>query len=117
MVKNSRSVYSTSSGRLCPDCEKPVANCSCKVTITNNSIGNTVYLSCERKGRAGKEVTVIKEFPGNAMVLKLMASELKSQCGSGGTVSQGNIEIQGDHRNKLRLILESKGYRVKLSGG
>jgi translation initiation factor 1 len=115
--KSSRSVYSTSTGRLCPACEHPIAQCRCRDKSTELTNGNgTVYLFLERKGRGGKEVTVIKQLPLNPIALKILAAEFKSQCGSGGTVSNGNIEIQGNHRNKLKEALESKGYKVKLSG-
>jgi len=115
--KPSRSVYSTSTGRLCPACEHPITHCKCRAKTTEIATGNgIVYLFLERKGRGGKEVTVIKQLPLNQIALKIMAAEFKSQCGSGGTVSNSNIEIQGDHRNTLRATLESKGYMVKISG-
>ena len=115
--KSSRSVYSTSVGRLCPNCEYPKAKCICSSqTKFTNHPNSTVYLHRERKGRGGKEVTIIKQLPLNQIALKLMAKELKSKCGSGGTVSNGHIEIQGDRRDVLKNILESKGYLVKLSG-
>lgn len=115
--KSSRSVYSTNAGRLCPECENPVAKCNCgKVDALETPSNGIVYLSLERKGRSGKEVTVIKQLPLNQITLKIMAAEFKSRCGSGGTVNNGAIEIQGDHRNTLKTMLESTGYRVKLSG-
>lgn len=112
-------MYSTLSGRLCPGCGQAVAQCRCKAgkEAPPASGASTVYLHRERKGRAGKDVTVIKNLPLGAMELKLLASQLKTQCGSGGTVMDGNIEIQGDHRERLRSILEARGFRTRLSGG
>jgi translation initiation factor 1 len=60
---------------------------------------------------------LIKQIPLDQVALKLLASKLKNQCGSGGTVNQGVIEIQGNHREKLKTLLEAQGYQVKLSGG
>lgn len=115
--KPSRSVYSTSTGRLCPNCENPVAQCDCNKANAPESVGNSVVtISLETKGRGGKEVTVIKQLPLNPMALKIMAAEFKASCGSGGTVSNGNIEIQGDHRSTLEKNLESRGFRIKRSG-
>lgn len=70
----------------------------------------------ERKGRGGKEVSIIKQLPLNQIALKILAAEFKSEFGTGGTVTNGTIEIQGDHRIALKKKLESKGYIVKLSG-
>jgi translation initiation factor 1 len=116
--KSSRAVYSTSTGRLCPDCENPINACCCNEKNSTPPGGNgIVYLLLERKGRGGKEVSIIKQLPLNQIALTILAAEFKSEFGTGGTVTDGNIEIQGDHRNRLKEKLESKGYQVKLSGG
>ncbi len=71
----------------------------------------------ESKGRKGKGVTVITGLPLNKLALSELAKELKAQCGAGGTVRAGVIEIQGEHRDRLVLALQSRGYAAKKSGG
>jgi translation initiation factor 1 len=95
-----------------------VADCNCRTgTDVQKTSSGLIYISRERKGRGGKEVSVIKQLHLNQSGLKMLASKLKNRCGTGGTVSGRNIEIQGDHREKLKTLLESEGYQVKLSGG
>jgi len=77
----------------------------------------TVRVRRETAGRGGKTVTTIAGVPGSADALRDLAGELKRACGSGGTVKDGVIEIQGDHRERVLAHLESKGYRVKRAGG
>lgn len=69
------------------------------------------------KGRKGKKVTVISGFQHPPETLTKLAKTLKGQCGSGGTVKDNTIEIQGEHGPKLVALLTAKGYRAKLSGG
>jgi translation initiation factor 1 len=71
----------------------------------------------EVKGRRGKTVTSIEGIPLPEDELRLFASELKRLCGTGGSVKDGVIEIQGDHRDTLIAALESRGYTVKRAGG
>ncbi|HEY3698030.1 MAG TPA: translation initiation factor Sui1 [Spongiibacteraceae bacterium] len=112
-------VYSTDSGRLCPQCERPVIACVCKYTnkigITNAD--NVVRLQRQTQGRAGKPVIVITGLALPPEQLKKLAKLLKRSCGSGGTVKDGVIEIQGDHRTTLKAELERWGFKVKLTGG
>ena len=70
-----------------------------------------------RKGRKGKSVTIISGFAHNAETIEALAKKLKSQCGSGGTVRDNTIEIQGEHATKLVSLLIDKGYKAKISGG
>ncbi|GFE60530.1 stress response translation initiation inhibitor YciH [Geobacter sp. AOG2] len=77
----------------------------------------TVRLRREVKGRGGGTVIVITGIPLKGEALKELAGTLKKRCGSGGTVKEGVIEIQGDHRDTLLKELELRGYRVKLAGG
>ena len=76
-----------------------------------------VRIGRETKGRKGKGVTVIKGIPLNLEELKELAKQLKQKCGSGGTVKNNVIEIQGDHRDKLIEELSAQGYKVVRSGG
>ncbi len=70
-------------------------------------------LRIEKSGRAGKTVTVIDSLPRNRAFLDTLATELKRACGAGGTAGDDRIEIQGDHRPALRVLLERKGFRVR----
>jgi translation initiation factor 1 len=112
-------VFSTGQGRMCPGCEKPVANCECaeqrKSTVAGS--GKTVSVGRETKGRKGKGVTVIKGLPLSHLDLLSLAASLKRKCGSGGTVRDGFIEIQGDFRDALVKELSLQGFAAKRSGG
>ena len=78
---------------------------------------HTVKLGRETAGRRGKGVTVVSELPLTGDALKDLATQLKNMCGTGGTVKDGRIEIQGDHRDTLARELEKRGYKVKRAGG
>ena len=111
-------VYSTDQGRMCPVCGNPADQCACKQESANNPAGDgIVRVGRETKGRKGKAVTLITGVPLSPAELKRLVRELKARCGCGGTVKEGVIEIQGDHRDKLIEVLKSKGWSVKSSGG
>lgn len=74
-----------------------------------------VRLFREKGGRGGKTVTVVRGLPAGDVEPRM--SELKRLCGAGGTVREGAIEIQGDHRERIAERLQALGYRVKLAGG
>jgi translation initiation factor 1 len=117
-MPQSRPVYSTAAGRLCPDCGKAVAACTCRTHAKQQVKGDgSVRVSRETKGRGGKGVTLITGLPLADEALKELASKLKQTCGTGGTVKEGVIEIQGDHREKLCAYLLKAGYKAKLAGG
>jgi len=77
----------------------------------------TVYLHRESKGRGGKAVTLIKGLTLSEGDLSTLAKKLKQACGSGGTVKDGVVEIQGEHREKIADTLRKLGYKVKVAGG
>lgn len=111
-------VYSTEHGRMCPDCGRPATACLCRQQKTALSKGDGVArLSLETKGRKGKGVTLISGLPVTGEVLAELGKRLKQRCGSGGTVKEGVIEIQGDHRQMVAEALAQEGYRVKRVGG
>lgn len=118
-MRDSRPVYSTSQGRLCPACGAAQADCRCKA-LQRQAVpagDGIVRISRETKGRKGKGVTLVSGLPLDADALKKMATALKQLCGTGGTLKDGVIEIQGDHRVKLQARLQQEGYKVKLAGG
>ena len=102
-------VYSTESGRV-------KQNGPAHQTATQKSDG-IVRLQREVKGRGGGTVIVISGIPLSASEIKVLAGALKKKCGCGGTVKDGIIEIQGDHRDTLAAELQARGYKVKLAGG
>ncbi|MDE2607306.1 MAG: translation initiation factor Sui1 [Burkholderiales bacterium] len=110
-------VYSTDGGRMCPACRRPVAQCSCSRAAPPPPTDGTVRVLRETKGRGGKAVTVVRGVPADAAALAKLGQELKSACGSGGTVKDGAIEVQGDHVDKLMQLLQQRGFRVKRAGG
>ena len=115
---NSRLVYSSASGRFCPNCNIPIAKCVCrKQTAASPPSDGVVRVGRETKGRKGKGMTLISGVPLPTEELKKLAKELKQKCGTGGTLKYGVIEIQGDHRDALIEMLKAKGWTVKRSGG
>ncbi len=122
MISRKRSdsalVYSTKTGRMCPGCGRPVAACSCRTAARQPPASDgIVRVSLETKGRRGRGVTVVKGAPLDPSGLAELAKQLKAACGSGGTVKQGAIEIQGDHRPAVIARLEGRGWVVKRAGG
>lgn len=109
-------VYSTDAGRMCPACRQPVAACTCGQTPVPAGDG-IVRVSRETKGRAGKGVTLVKGLALDAAALTALAKQLKAACGSGGTVKDGVIEIQGDHCERVIEWLRRDGRTVKRAGG
>jgi translation initiation factor 1 len=109
-------VYSTDSGRMCPDCRQPVLQCVCHLPGKPTGDG-IVRVSRETKGRGGKAVTVVKGVLLDAAGLAELGKQLKTACGSGGTAKDGVIEIQGDHCDRVVQLLKAQGYTVKRAGG
>ena len=109
-------VYSTETGRMCPDCNEAIDQCRCHQELLPQGDG-VVRVSLETKGRRGKGVTVIKGIPLVASELLVLAKQLRTACGSGGTCKEGVIEIQGDHRELVIKKLSEKGWVVKRAGG
>lgn len=111
-------VYSSELGRICPECRCPVSKCLCrKQQPASAKSDGIVRLQRQTKGRKGKGVTLISGLPLNQDELKNLAKTLKQKCGSGGSLKDGIIEIQGDQRDLLEKELTRLGYRVKRAGG
>lgn len=115
--KRSSPVYSTrpAAERPCPRCgQRP---CRCPPTRSLPPEKQEAHIRREKKGRGGKTVTVVRNLrlaPGD---LQVLGKRLRQSCGSGGTVKNGAIEIQGDHRDKVAALLREMGYEVKFTGG
>ncbi|HID70706.1 MAG TPA: stress response translation initiation inhibitor YciH [Desulfobacterales bacterium] len=112
--ENSRLVYSTESGKVLPIKETKGKKGKKQSAPPNDGI---VRLMRQTKGRKGKGVTLITGLPLDKDALKKLAKSLKQKCGSGGSVKNGVVEIQGDHRDILEQELGRLGYKVKRAGG
>jgi len=112
-----RIIYSTGVGSLCPNCRRPVRECVCPKGAPGAAKPAAVRVGREVKGRAGKGVTTVTGLPMTLSDIETLAAKLKKRCGSGGTVREGVIEIQGDHRDVIVAELIKLGWPAKKSGG
>jgi len=111
-------VYSTESGRMCPVCRRALGACACACATAAAPVGDgNVRVGRDSKGRGGKVVTVVRGLPLDAAALGLLGKELRAACGSGGTVKDGVVEVQGDHVQRLLELLAAKGWKAKKTGG
>jgi translation initiation factor 1 len=102
---------------LCPKCHQLKSTCTCKNEPTPPSKSTVVRVGRETKGRRGKGVTTVSDLPLDKNGVTELATQLKTRLGTGGTIKDGRIEIQGDHRERIVADLEGMGYRVKRIGG
>ena len=118
-MPRNRVVYDSDLGRLdrCSNCKRRIEACVCPPARQQPRGDGVVRVSRDRKGRRGKTVTVVTGLPGSAADLAEFATTLKRLCGSGGTVTEDTVEIQGDHRDRVAAKLAELGHRVKLAGG
>ena len=113
----SGAIWSTrDGGAMCPKCHKVLAHCICK-QMERAPVDGIVRIQRETKGRKGSGVTLVVGVPLVGKELTELAKQLKKRCGSGGTVKDGVIEVQGDHRETILAALEKRGFQVKLAGG
>ncbi len=110
-------VYSTQHGKMCPNCSQPIHQCVCKTSQKAPTGDGIVRITKEIKGRKGKCVTVITGIPLPSMELVVFGKHLKKICGSGGTVKDGIIELQGDHCDRMVEVFKKRGWKAKKSGG
>jgi translation initiation factor 1 len=117
MTKQKRLVYSTDTGRLCPECGHAKAQCICSNQSFPGPTDGIVRLQRQVKGRAGKPVVIVTGLGLEMKALKLLAKSLKAKCGVGGSIEGNDILIQGDKRELIKTTLEAQGHKVKISGG
>lgn len=110
-------VYSTDGGRMCPVCRRPLAACSCSRRAAAPQGDGIVRVGCETKGRGGKTMTVVRGVALDAIALAALGKRLRSACGAGGTLKDGVLEVQGDHRDRVIALLHDEGFVVKRAGG
>lgn len=109
-------VYSTDGGRMCPECRRPLSECACKPKAVPAGDG-MVRVSRQTKGRGGKSVTLVRGLPLDPAALALLGKQLRTACGSGGTVKDGVIEVQGNHCERILAELRKHGHDAKRAGG
>ena len=103
---------------MCPQCRQPLAACVCKTAAKTLPAGDgVVRVSRETKGRGGKSVTLVKGLALDPLALALLGKQLRTACGSGGTVKDGVIEVQGDHCERVIEALKKVGHNAKKAGG
>ena len=101
---------------MCPDCRQSVAQCACKAKPIPAGDG-VARVSRQTKGRGGKSVTLVSGLALDTVSLASLGKQLRSACGSGGTVKDGVIEVQGEHCDRIMDELKKLGHQVKRSGG
>jgi translation initiation factor 1 len=112
----SRIVYSTDPEpvEVCPRCGQHPCICN-KVDLPARQ--QTAYVQRDRKRRAGKTVTLVYGLQHSTATFKALLKTLQSTCGAGGTLKDGELEIQGDHRERVAEKMRELGYKVKIAGG
>lgn len=116
-------VFSSQHGRMCPHCGLPIKRCQCRANprgqakISNADGDGIVRVGRSSKGRGGKTVTLVTGLQLPKDELLDLAKALKRRCGTGGSVKQDVVEIQGDQRDALVDELTQRGFKVKRTGG
>ena len=113
-INDSRLIYSTDKGSICPDCSRAIKECICS-EIKRNALPETsgkVKIRHETAGRKNKGVTIIYGLPLSQEQLERLAGKLKSTFGTGGTTKDYTIELQGDQRKRVAVELRRLGYSV-----
>jgi len=117
MSNNNRAVWSSEDGDLRKQTNLTPTPPSARRGESLPPQQQTAYLHRESGGRGGKVVSVVKNLILTEEDLKALAKKLKQECGAGGTVKDGAIEIQGEHRQRMAEVLRKLGYKVKIAGG
>ena len=123
MVKKAASgglVYATELGRTCPVCRQAIAACGCAAASAARARtggDGIARIRRETGGRGGKTVTVVTGLDLDDAALIALSKRLKAACGTGGTVRDGVLELQGDHRDQVAAWLAKEGFASKFAGG
>ena len=112
LMSNAKTVWSSDHGDQRKNEQKSAAS-----TKSLPPQQQTAYLHRESGGRGGKVVSLVKNLVLSETNMKSLAKKLKQDCGTGGTVKDGVIELQGEHRQKMAVVLQKLGYKVKIAGG
>ena len=102
---------------MCPACRRALAACACAGPVERPAGDGIVRVSRETQGRKGKGVTVVRGLPLADAELAELGRRLKALCGSGGTVKDGVVEVQGEHRDRIVDFLAAAGWTVRRAGG
>ena len=102
---------------MCPGCRQPALACVCRITKSQPKSDGVARVSRSTKGRGGKTVTLVTGLALDEPALVQLGKQLKAACGSGGTVKDGVIEVQGDHCEQVMQVLGTQGFTAKRAGG
>ena len=108
--RNARLVYATGAGRVTPPREEPAAPASAPAGKGG------IRLRLDRRA-SGRVVTLVTGLPGAPADVLALARDLRASCGTGGTVRDDTVELQGDHRDRVEAELARRGLRSKRAGG
>jgi translation initiation factor 1 len=117
MPQTNKTVFSTdpAAAKRCPQCGRYPCRCPQPKSVPPRE--QTAHVARERKGRGGKTVTLVRDLQLAPADLAALARQLKAACGTGGSVKDGVIEIQGDQRERVAEELKKLGYKARLAGG
>jgi translation initiation factor 1 len=120
--ENTRLVYSTDAGRICPQCGLPVENCRCSQNRSSSTrhtdhTDGAARIALDRKHRRGKMMTIVSGAPGDEAELAQLCRELKKLLATGGSTHDGQVELQGDHRERVAAYFAARGIKTKRVGG
>lgn len=117
--ENVRLVYSTDAGRICPQCGLPVENCRCSQNRGSSAkqTDGAVRIALDRKHRRGKMMTIVSGARGDEAELAQLCRELKKLLATGGSVIDGQIELQGNHIERVAAYFAARGIKTKRVGG
>ncbi len=118
MADDSELVWSSEHRGVCPRCGRPLRRCRCpKESAPDPQALGPVRVHASRRGRKGKTVTLVTGLGLDPMAIADLARQLKQLCGGGGTVRDGEIEIQGDHVERIVDELKTRGFAARRAGG
>lgn len=102
---------------MCPACRQPLTACLCARRTKPPAGDGVARVTREKQGRGGKTVTVVRGLALAADALAALGKHLRTACGSGGTVKDGVLEVQGDHADRVLALLQAEGHKAKRAGG